>query len=61
MQPTSAVVLFVVGVLKARGSTPFELDRSPAALTTTILSASEITTRKDQEVPSLAVGKVSQV
>ena len=55
---------FVVDILKARGSTPFVLDelgRSPAALTTTIRSASEIATREDQEVPPLAVGNVSQV
>ena len=55
---------FVVDVLKTRGSTPSVLDelgRSPAAFTTTISSASEMTTRKDQEVPSFAVGNVSQM
>ena len=55
---------FVVDVLKARGSTTFildELGRSPAALTTTIPRASEITTRVDQEVPPLAVSNVGRV
>ena len=55
---------FVADILRARGSTPFVLDelgRSPAAVTTTIPSASEILTRKYQEVPPLAVGNVSQV
>ena len=55
---------FVVDVLKARGSTPFVLDalgRSPAALTPTIPSAGEITTRKDLEGPPLSVGNVGQV
>ena len=55
---------FVVDVLKAMGSTPFVLDelgRSPAALTTTIPSACEITTVIDQEAPPLAVSNVGRV
>ena len=56
---------FVVNVLKARAPHHFALDelgRSPAALTTTIPGASEITNRKDQAARTpLALGIVGQV